>query len=112
MDKKISAFGFGLFLVLLFVFLFAFFSTYSACSGKKISVEGKVVLVGNEPFTRLILENKDGTYILESNNSLQEKLLAAQNKKIRVQGKFVKDSQEMIGSKGTIQVKSFTTLQN
>lgn len=112
MYKKISTltFGFTLFFVAVFILPTTFFSNCSACSGKKITAEGKVSLVGNEPFTRLILESKDGVYILEGKVAVQGELLKSQNKKIRVQGKFIKDSKEIVGSKGTIRVKSFIVL--
>lgn len=79
----------------------------SLANKKNIVVEGIVMLTGNEPFTHLLLTGEKGSYILQGKNS---ELMRVQNRRARVIGKFNNEKQELINSKGTIEVKTFEIL--
>ncbi len=74
--------------------LIAFCVAFSSCSASKgdgtpIDIKGRVVVIGNEPFTSVAVEALDGTvYRLEAEAAVLQKLRSIQGKVIQVVGRL------------------------
>lgn len=102
--------GYKAFAVGSLVLIFGLMISVFACSSanKKIHVQGKVYLTGNDPFTHLVLENEQGTYVLVGNKTTL--LKKEQNKTIKLQGIVQKKTSPLPNAKLVIKVQKFEVI--
>lgn len=87
---------------------FLVIGTVSCCSTSVkggVKIEGTVAVVGNEPFTHLILRAEQGEFILKGEKT--KEIWKLQNKTITVCGSLSSDKTELINVKGTITVSDY-----
>jgi hypothetical protein len=101
-----------------FIFYFFFFFSFIGCYYPEQKnepiitiIEGKVYVVGNEPFTELAIQTKDGkVYTLRGN--LVFDLRGLQGEWLKLKGKIIKDQHFLYSSEGLFVIEYKRTTLN
>jgi hypothetical protein len=94
------------------IYIFLFFLILMQCSffhkgGREGTLEGRIYITGNEPFTRLALENTEGdVFLLQCEKELEEELWQLQGKSVLIY--YINVDSTAAGT--FIKVKEFKTM--